>query len=165
MKIIYAAEASSLIDELPEFDLLLKTETVLEDKAGFLYFYDSIQARETANSLLREGHLLEDQHLFILLQEAEPGERFDDNGIVSENGKHYLWKELVLPFAMTAGDPLQREMALLQFEEHLAAAAVHPSGRIYFIEAHLKELAAGIARAYDIEVSFLDLDKLGIENI
>ncbi|MGD6841354.1 hypothetical protein ACQCVH_02435 [Bacillus infantis] len=162
MKIVYAAEASSLIEELPEFDLLLRTETNLKDTAGTIYLYDSAQDRETAVFLLKEGHLLEDQHFLISLEDAIIGEHFDDCGTISENGGYYLWLELVLPFAITVGDPTQREMALLQLEEHLAASSSPACGHVYFIGVHLKELASGIARAYDIEVSFLDLDKLGI---
>lgn len=162
MKIVYAAEASSLIEELPEFDLLLRNETNLKDTAGNIYLYDSAQDRETAVFLLKEGHLLEDQHILISLEDAIIGEHFDDCGTISENGGYYLWLELVLPFAITDGDPTQREMALLQLEEHLAASSSPACGHFYFIGVHLKELASGIARAYDIEVSFLDLDKSGI---
>ncbi|WP_336989516.1 hypothetical protein [Bacillus infantis] len=162
MKIFYAAEASSLIGELPEFDLLLRNETSLKDTAGTLYLFESEQDRETAVFLLKEGHLFEDRHLLIYLEDAIMGEHFDDCGTISENGEYYLWMELVRPFAITAGEPAQREMALLQFEEHLAASSSLTCGRVYFIGVHLEELALGIARAYDIEVSFLDLDKLGI---
>jgi hypothetical protein len=162
LKIVYAVEASILIEEVPEFDLLLRNETSLKDTAGTIYLYESEQDRETAVFLLKEGHLLEDRHLLISLENAIMWEHFNDCGTISENGEYYLWLELVLPFTVTAGDLIQQEMALLQFEEHLAASASLACGRVYFIGVHLKELASGIARAYDIEVSFLDLDKLGI---
>ncbi|PLR76496.1 hypothetical protein CU633_16180 [Bacillus sp. V3-13] len=159
MIIHYGIEATHIIGQVPEFIELVRRETSPDDEHDSMFIYRSADASSLATNLLLEGELYEDIHLLILLTNATTGDVFSDYGFISEKQNHYLFKSMVSCFLIKNGDKIAVEMAQLQMEEHLVARTKTNGDELFFVALHDQELIGRIAKAYDIEVSFLDLDK------
>ncbi|MGA9290343.1 MAG: hypothetical protein WBV93_18585 [Anaerobacillus sp.] len=75
---------------------------------------------------------------------------FDDYGFVSQNQQFFLYKNMVSGFTIKQGEENEIKMALLQFKEHLIAR----DHELYYIDRMQIELIEGIARAYNLELTF-----------
>ncbi|PLR85959.1 hypothetical protein CVD25_04390 [Bacillus canaveralius] len=159
MIIHYGVEANHLIGHVPEFIELVRLETSPADEHDSIFIYRSTDACTLAKNLLIEGELYEDVHMLILLTNATTEDVFPDYGFVSKKQNHYLFKSMVSCFLIINGDKIAIEMAQLQMEEHLVARTKTNDVELFFITLHDQELIGRIAKAYNIEVSFLDLDK------
>ncbi|MBT2687085.1 hypothetical protein J7I93_02690 [Bacillus sp. ISL-47] len=159
MKFLYGVEANYIVEDVPEFMDFIKKETELFDFQRSIFLFENDSDAELAKNLLIESNLIEGSSLLYYITNGEKGESFDDFGLESAKG-FYLYPEMLCAFFITRGDAEDIQMAKYQFHEHLVFTAKDDDiGLIYFSELHLKDLINGIAEAYDIEVSFLDLDK------
>ena len=158
MKIFYAVEANTIIEEVPEFKELLRLDTELVDYIDSSFVYESAHAADEAEQLLREADLYENRFKLVHIEQCTKGETFEDFAIVTSTNS-YLIMECICAFTIIGGTKEAVQMAILQLEEHLICVSFHNSSAIYVVEHHLKDLVKGIAKAYDIEVSFFELDK------
>ncbi|WP_133299576.1 hypothetical protein [Bacillus sp. V59.32b] len=92
-----------------------------------------------------------------LLEDAAfiPLELFEDYGFKTE-ASTYLFKQSLACFQFASGGKTEIEMALLEMDEILIARS---DENVYFIDAFQKDLVLGIAKAYQVQPSFLALDK------
>lgn len=90
--------------------------------------------------------------LLYLSPNSEITPSFSDYGFVSQNNEYFLYKKMVSCFTIRNGEQPQIEMAILQMEEHL----ICKEGELFFVDHMSIELMEGIARAYNIELTFLD---------
>lgn len=81
-----------------------------------------------------------------------------DYGLVS-GGAGYLFNDLVAAFTMNGSEAEQIKMARFQIEEDYVTEALIENENVFFIDKKEILLIKGYALAYDIEVSFLHLDK------
>ncbi|MBU8879375.1 hypothetical protein BGM26_10305 [Bacillus sp. FJAT-29790] len=158
MKIIYGVEANYIIEEVPECKELIEGETTIFDYHDSTFIYETKEDASLAEDLLREVGLFENQTDLILVGEGEKGDTFFDFGMESSHGT-YLLKELLCAFSIVRGNSDAIQMATFQLQEHFIFKAESDIAAIYFAELHLQDLIEGIAVAYDIEVSFFELDK------
>ena len=165
MLLRFGLEMSITKDKLPGF-----TATLIKDIASIAKIIDRDEqllivatAKEAMDlqDFLISKNQFEDFILLVELQNPELKETFYDYGIHSLQEKDYLYLEMVAVFTIEGGTKEQIEMALYQFDEHLLCIDTPDSSKnYYYIDQNLIELINGIAKAYDIEVSFFDLDKL-----
>ena len=158
MNIFYAVEANNIIEEVPEFKALILCNTNVFESFEAIFIYKSEMDAEESKSLLLEAGLFENQFELILTANGVIGETFTDFGFLTKNHS-FLLKEMVCGFLISRGEKEAIQMALFQLEEHLIFKTENEEDAFYFVEQHLKELVEGIANAYDIEVSFFELDK------
>ncbi|GLB58186.1 hypothetical protein [Cytobacillus sp. NCCP-133] len=156
---VFGVEANHIIEELPEFIEFIKNETRLSELQKNIFLFEKKEDAQFAQSALMDAALFEDFSLLYYIINGEKGETFDDFGIESKSG-FYLFSELLCAFVISGGVKENIQMAKYQFQEHLVFTGKEDNVKpMYFAELHLKELIIGIANAYDIQVSFLDLDK------
>ncbi|WP_026583367.1 hypothetical protein [Bacillus sp. J33] len=159
MQVLYGIEANFIIEEVPEFIEFIANKTELFDYRQRIFFFEKKEHAEYAKGALIEAGLFEESLKAYYIESGVKGETFDDFGIEMETG-YYLFSELLCLFSITHGSEEEIQMAKYQFQEHIVFTAKNNSSApVYFSELHLRELINGIADAYDIQVSFLDLDK------
>ncbi|MDM5229180.1 hypothetical protein QUF73_24020 [Cytobacillus sp. NJ13] len=158
MKILYGVEASYIIQDVPEFMDLIKKETDLFDFQQSTFLFEQMAHAEFTRSVLAEAGLFEEFFKLFYINSGVKGDTFNDYAIETDSG-FCLFTELLSAFTITGGSEEDIRMALYQFQEHLVFTAKEEVPLVYFSELHLKDLIIGIAEAYDIQVSFLDLDK------
>lgn len=159
MEVLFGVEANYIIEDVPEFVDFIKGATELFDfQEGIFIFKNKYDAELTKDALMESG-LFETSSLLLYIKIGEIGKTFYDFGLESQKG-FYLFPESLCAFTIIGGDSEAIQMAEFQFQEHLVFTEKNEqAGRIYFTEHHLKDLMTGISAAYDIQVSFLDLDK------
>ncbi|WP_226656952.1 hypothetical protein [Pseudalkalibacillus hwajinpoensis] len=154
MNIVFGVEMKPPVHKLPGFiaQLVKKTAEMAKvlDRDKQLVI---LSTREEANALqnyYQSKDVLEGFYPLIHLSQAsELRSSFTDYGFTSQNNEHYLYKEMISYFMINKGDNQQREMALLQMEEHL----ICKDENLFFIDRMHIELMEGIARAYNIELT------------
>ena len=99
-----------------------------------------------------------DTHPLILLENETCTSLFSDYGFQT-NSFSYLFKDMVSSFYFTSGKEEEIAMAILQMDDCLLAVE-HGVKECYFIDKEYRPFVEKVGKAYDIEVSFLDLDKL-----
>ncbi|MCA1031726.1 hypothetical protein LCL95_11890 [Bacillus timonensis] len=151
LKFAYGIETQQIDKKFDEFIRPLETDITEE---GFIVVKNQSHAA-TLTKLISEEEL----HPLVQLELVRASLSFDDYGIRTINHLNYLFLDMVSAFIIKNGNKEQIEMALYQFEEHIIATDEGQPSPIYFIDCHLEKLIKGIAKAYDIEVSFFDLDK------
>ncbi|UQD52735.1 hypothetical protein C0971_12360 [Bacillus methanolicus] len=160
MKFVIGIEASPLIDELTDFRSLLMSETKIKEIYEHLFIFDSLIEAELAKEILNEGEIFEEWHNLIVFSDGQEGECFFDYGFITGSNQIYLFKDLLCAFSICSADEKMIEMANYQLDEHLIFKTITNEGEIYFTDRQNDELVERICQAYDIEVSFLDLDNL-----
>jgi hypothetical protein len=164
MLLRFGLEMSIIKDKLPGYTATLIKEianmATIIDRDEELLIVATVQEANDLQDFLLSKNLFEDFFLLLELHNPEAKETFYDYGIHSLQGKDYLFLEMVAAFNIESGTKEQIEMALYQFEEHLLCIDTVQSTKFYYIDQNFIELIKGIAHAYDIEVSFFDLDKL-----
>ncbi|MBG9444866.1 hypothetical protein [Cytobacillus firmus] len=159
MKILYGVEAGYIIQDVPEFMNLIKNNTELFDFQQSIFLFEERTHAEFTKSVLVDAGLFEEFFKLYYIKSGVKGETFEDFAIETESGV-CLFTELLSAFTITGGNMEDIRMAVYQFQEHLVFTAKEDTmPAVYFTEFHLKDLIIGIAEAYDIQVSFLDLDK------
>lgn len=158
MKIFYAVEANNIIEDIPEFKAFILHNTKVFDYIESIFIYESKNEALESEVILNEAGLFENQFELVLSDNGIQGETFHDFGLLTQTST-YLLKELICAFSIIGGDEAAIQMAKIQFQEHLIFETTDEGMAVYFTEKHLKELINGIANAYDIQVSFFELDK------
>ncbi|KON87059.1 hypothetical protein AF332_09715 [Sporosarcina globispora] len=157
MQTLYGVEASYIIQEVPEFMNLIRMETELFDFQQNTFMFEQMDHADFTKNVLVEAGLFEGFFKLYYIKSGEKGETFNDFAIEIDSGS-CLFTEPLCAFTITGGHSEDIQMAVYQFQEHLVFTAKEDK-MVYFSELHLKDLIIGIAEAYDIQVSFLDLDK------
>ncbi|TCN22878.1 hypothetical protein [Mesobacillus foraminis] len=158
MEVMIGVEAAALISEIPEFEELMNSDCNVIERFGTIYIYRDLQAAINACDVLIDAELYENMHTFIKHANGKPGECFFDCGF-SDGSNVYLFKDLLFAFYLEGDDELQVKMAKEQIEEHLVFETVLHGVNVLYAEKQFDSLVKGIARAYNCEARFLDLDK------
>ncbi|MFS1517931.1 hypothetical protein V1503_16015 [Bacillus sp. SCS-151] len=156
----YGVEMPEEVDDsthLLEITAIISNITTFDFDQQLLLFSDSEDAILAKEYLLTYDYDIEEYVLYHA-EKIIPTTIFTDYGFISEKGKYYIYKDMVSPFTVKSGKPQQIEMALIEINEFVVAIE---DGQkiIYFVDKQHIELICGIAKAYDIEVSFFHLDK------
>jgi hypothetical protein len=130
----------------------------LTDYDHELFIVDNENEATLIQKSLISENKLEELHLLIALEHPAKRPLFSDYGFVTET-QSYLLAELVCAFSILNGLTEDIEMAKFQIEEHLIATETWNQQTIYYVDNNQKELIQRFSAAYNIEVSFLDLDK------
>ncbi|MBD1378876.1 hypothetical protein [Metabacillus arenae] len=154
----YGIEINSLEEFTSEYmsDTIPKiTEAVhVLDSSESIFIVGTKEESQRLASLLQNKNMYEDTYELIKLDEPVKKGCFEDFSIQTNSNHYYLLNELVAYFKIASGQEIQKEMAMLQFDEHLIAM----DNGYYFVEKSLLELIENISKAYEIEVVFY-LDK------
>lgn len=118
-----------------------------------------IEAR-TVQEYLNSKDLFEDLFEIIQVENPDMTDQFTDYGFRSLSDNVYLFREMIAAFSIEKGDLEQLKMALYQIEEYLIGIESVNETNYYLIDRNFIDLINGFAKAYDIEVSFFNLDKL-----
>ena len=155
MKLMYGIEAKVPIN----LEWFQRLSVELTDHDHEIFIFDNEEEASLIKQSLINVDKFEEEHLLIAL-EHPPTKMpiFSDYGFVTET-QSYLLAEIVCTFSILSGLTEDIEMAKLQIEEHLIASETWNQQTIYYVDNNQKELIQGFSTAYNIEVSFLDLDK------
>ncbi|MGM7681554.1 hypothetical protein ACSVDA_05295 [Cytobacillus sp. Hm23] len=156
----YGVEIPEEVDDsthLLDITALISNITTFDFDQQLLLFSHSEDAILAKEYLLTYDYDIEEYVLFHA-ENIIPTTIFTDYGFKSEKGKYYMYKDMVSPFIVNSGKPQQIEMALMEINEFVVAID-GGQNTIYFVDKQHIELIYGIAKAYDIEVSFFHLDK------
>ncbi|RFU65694.1 hypothetical protein [Peribacillus glennii] len=158
MQTVFAIELAYTRSEFPDLFELLAGQSggcdifgpflIVGSRADADFFKEVTNA---ADSFVDSHELLSDG-CFI------PLELFSDYGFQT-NTSTYLFKESLSCFRIASGGKTERGMALLELDEILIASWDDHGHIHFFVDEFQKDLVLGLAKAYDIEVSFLHLDK------
>ncbi|MFE8702483.1 hypothetical protein ACFYKX_17945 [Cytobacillus sp. FJAT-54145] len=159
MKLIYGIEADYIIEELPEFEKILCDVPHFIERAETIFIFDSLEGAEQARELMQEVGIYIEFHKLILIPSGTLGELYFDYSLASQSDHTYLLHDLVLIFSIVSGTEKGIEMFKYQLEEHLVVKTISDSKEFFFVDESLEPLIRKTAQAYDIEVSFFDLDK------
>ncbi|WP_077213962.1 hypothetical protein [Bacillus dakarensis] len=160
MKKMFGIEVDEFIEELNDFKMFIIEETQCAEIIGSVYLYHLEQDAVQAKEIFTEADLYIDFHKLINSETGRNGECYYDYSLQSSPGKHYFFAELLEGFVISKGEQDSISMFKLQLEEHLVFQSSWQNKDVFLIDGKLKELIQGLSKAYDIEVSFLDLDKL-----
>lgn len=159
MKQLTGIEALHSIYEIPDFLEIFISFTQPLYIHDTLYIYEQGKNAEEAEDFLKEACLLQEIHPLIKIEKGIEGTDFFDYGFC-EGSSIFLFKNSLAAFKVTGKNKLQKEMALLQLEEHLIYTSIGGNDeRIFFSNSNYMDLIKGIVKAYEVEVEFLDLDK------
>ncbi|MGG1661720.1 hypothetical protein [Brevibacillus sp. NRS-1366] len=129
------------------------------DRDKLLFIVENDAEREKLEAVLTKSSMLGDVFPLLLLPPTTEWEHLDDLGFVSQNEHLYLYAERVSLFTVppTSGSAQDRWAASEQWREHLLGSVPQTADEsaIYIIDSSLAELAEGIARAYQITLTWL----------
>ncbi|MGM0835693.1 MAG: hypothetical protein ACQEV7_06010 [Bacillota bacterium] len=149
-------------DDTPQYfqNLLLqiKHTASIFDVDENLLITDSAMEAKLVKNLLTDRCLLEETYILSLLENPALSSLFTDYGFVSEKENHYLYQAMTATFHIKSGKEDDINMALMQMDESIIAVEEQYK-KLFFIDKESREYILKVAKAYDIEVSFLDLDK------
>jgi hypothetical protein len=131
------------------------TSSYIENHACIYFFY-SYEDVQFLSKELEPFQVIENVHSLYRLEHPKVSDVFEDYGFITNQGSYYLIKDMVIAFQLTEGEHESIHMALLQIDEHLIAQVQS----YYFVDLHQRDLIERIAKAYQVMVSFLDLDKM-----
>ncbi|MFC4320758.1 hypothetical protein [Litchfieldia salsa] len=156
MKTVYAIELNEELLE-DEIELLEQVDVQIFVESSILLIPTKQKLERIKNYIMDIGKY-EESYQLIELKQAERTDLFYDFGFIIGDSS-YLITELICSFNIIQGQKEQIDMALLQMEECLLAIHQEDKQRFFFIDIQQKELIERFAKAYEIEVSFFDLDK------
>ena len=155
LNFVYGIEMKPPVNKLPGFIAQIVKKTaelanVMDRDKQLVIIPNQIEAEALQNYYKSKG-VLEDVHPLIHLSQASECKlSFTDYGFISQNNELYLYKDMIAWFRILKGDDQQKEMALLQMEEHFICR----DDQLFFVDRMHIELMQGIARAYNIELTF-----------
>jgi hypothetical protein len=154
MNILYGIE----ITDTGNHDIIepfIDLVTSFKEYHSTFYIFASLDDVSYLKDELTDYKIIEAVHELYLLENPSCSAVFDDYGFQTIAGHAYLLKSMIASFRMKDGLEANKKLALLQFDEHLVAS----DGPCYFVDQHQQELIENIAKAYNISVSFFELDK------
>lgn len=152
---VYGVELNPPSGALPGLtaQLIKKTAELVEaiDRDGKLVIVAHKEEADTLVEYYSDKNAFGERYTLVQLSNStKASSSLTDYGFTSQTNNHYLYRNMVTGFSISKGDKEQIEMALLQIEEHLIAT----DGNVFYVDIMQKELMEGIARAYEIELSF-----------
>ncbi|WP_404443579.1 hypothetical protein LG307_15060 [Sutcliffiella horikoshii] len=149
-------------DDKPQYfqNLLLQLKQIASifDSDENMLITDSALEAKVVKNLLLDRCILEETYTLSLLENPVASSLFTDYGFVSEKNNHFMYQDMISIFKIESGKQEDINMFLIQMEESIIAME-EQYNRSYIIDKENKEYMLKVARAYDIEVSFFDLDK------
>lgn len=138
----------------------LAAKATLFDRDKEMLIVDTEHDRDAVIELLVHYKVeYETMELTLLPEAAQVAGTFEDYGFASRAGNSYLYNRLTVLFAfddqVEDNDSTQRQMAILQMEEHVIAKFIEGGTPIYAADRQLDELIERIARAYRCSIRFL----------
>lgn len=161
MKSMFGLEIQCSDDDPPYFQNLLlqfKHTASIFDVDGNLLITDSPMEANLVKKLLADRCLETETYHLSLIENPVPTSLFTDYGFVSEKENHYLYQAMTAAFHIKSGKEEDISMALTQMDESIISVE-EQYRKLYFIDRESREFIMKVAKAYDIEVSFLELDK------
>ncbi|WP_339146872.1 hypothetical protein [Sutcliffiella sp. BMC8] len=161
MKSMYGLEIQCADDKPQYFQNLLlqmKQITSIFDVDDNLLIANSAMEAKVVKNMLADRCILEETYVLSLLENPIASSLFTDYGFVTEKNNHFLYQEMVSIFRIESGKQEDINMFLIQLEESIIAME-EQFKKSYIIDKEHKEYIVKVAKAYDIEVSFFDLDK------
>lgn len=158
MEILYGVEVC--IDESKQSRIIKEANETLHlfDTDEQLFIVKTVQEAKALEKIFTNIDGFVDTIQLILLESPVITRLFPDYGFQSKQDLVYLYADMTIPFKIVGGSETQIQMALYQIDEHLIAKELLDE-TIYFIDKNFISLINKYAIAYDIEVSFLHLDK------
>lgn len=154
MKLLYGIE----IQNINNVDITPFVHNIF-DKDNDLFIYASKDECNIIEQYVIDLGISFELFPLYYLNRPEITNLFYDYGFQSEDQQHYyLYADNVCAFSIIGGKEEQIMMAQYQYNEHIIATNLDVP-ILYCVDKHQIELMKGIAKAYDIEVSFFDLDK------
>ncbi|MBD8071345.1 hypothetical protein [Bacillus sp. PS06] len=156
MKVKYGIELNELLEE--DELIFLETMNLKVFYEDFMIVTESNMDAEKIQDFFISKDKFEEFHKLIYLQHPILTDLFEDYGLILE-GNHFLLLDSVSCFTFEEGNKIEIEMALYQIEECLLATETIDHIPHYFVDSDQQELIERFAHAYEVEVSFFDLDK------
>ncbi|CAH0346988.1 hypothetical protein [Bacillus sp. CECT 9360] len=155
MKSVFVIELGVSPDEFPDLYRLLEEQVEITDRFESMLLISSKKEAQLCMEISTAAEAFVEIH--SLLEDASfiPLELFEDYGFITE-ASTYLFKQSLECFRFALGGKTEIEMTLLELEEILIARS---DENVYFIDAFQKDLVLGVAKAYQVQLSFLALDK------
>jgi len=149
-------------DDKPQYfqNLLLQLKQIASifDSDENMLITDSALEAKVVKNLLLDRCILEETYTLSLLENPVASSLFTDYGFVSEKNNHFMYQDMISIFKIESGKQEDINMFLIQMEESIIAME-EQYNKSYIIDKENKEYMLKVALAYDIEVSFFDLDK------
>ncbi|OEH92891.1 hypothetical protein [Bacillus solimangrovi] len=158
MKILYAVETTS---EQPCKSLCYDLGDLVQifDSSNGFYLTKRWDDAVVLQTYFTELEQFISTHIILSCQLHTKTLLFEDYGFQSTDAD-YLFSEDIAFFSIIKGTSSQRKMAIFQIEEDLIATFKIDNQMFYIIDNKKIPLIYGYSSAYDIEVSFFELDKL-----
>jgi hypothetical protein len=150
------------IEEEPQYfqNLLLqmKHTASIFDSDDSLFIADSPMEAKVVKNLLTDRCIIEETYLLSLIENPIATPLFTDYGFITEKKNHFLYQNMISIFYIESGKQDDIQMALIELEESIIAIEEQYK-KLYIIDKEFKDYVIKVAKSYDIEVSFFDLDK------
>ncbi|MCM3617805.1 hypothetical protein M3936_09465 [Sutcliffiella horikoshii] len=161
MKRMYGLEIKCA-DDKPQYfqNLLLQLKQIssIFDVDDNLLITDTAMEAKVIKNMLADRCILEETYTLSLLENPIASSLFSDYGFVTERNNHYLYQDMVSIYQIESGKAEDITMFITQMDESIIALEEQYK-KSYIIDKENKEYVVKVAQAYDIEVSFFDLDK------
>lgn len=161
MKSMYGLEIQCT-DDKPQYfqNLLLQMKQIASifDVDDNLLIANTAMEAKVVKNMLADRCILEETYVLSLLENPIASSLFTDYGFITEKNNHFLYQDMVSIFRIESGKQEDINMFLIQLEESIIAMEEQYK-KSYIIDKEHKEYIIKVAKAYDIEVSFFDLDK------
>ncbi|MCG1022655.1 hypothetical protein [Sutcliffiella horikoshii] len=161
MKSMYGLEIQCA-DDKPQYfqNLLLQMKQIASifDVDDNLLIANTAMEAKVVKNMLADRCILEETYVLSLLENPIASSLFTDYGFITEKNNHFLYQDMVSIFRIESGRQEDINMFLIQLEESIIAMEEQYK-KSYIIDKEHKEYIIKVAKAYDIEVSFFDLDK------
>lgn len=149
-------------DDKPQYfqNLLLQLKQIASifDVDDNLLIADSAMEAKVVKNMLAERSILEETYVLSLLENPNASSLFTDYGFITDKNNYFLYQNMVSVFRIDSGKLDDINMFLTQMEESIIAVEEQYK-KSYIIDKENKEYVIKVGSAYDIEVSFFDLDK------
>lgn len=161
MKRMYGLEIQCA-DDKPQYfqNLLLQLKQIssIFDVDDNLLITDTAMEAKVIKNMLADRCILEETYTLSLLENPIASSLFSDYGFVTERNNYYLYQDMVSIYQIESGKAEDITMFITQMDESIIALEEQYK-KSYIIDKENKEYVVKVAQAYDIEVSFFDLDK------
>ncbi|WP_289139032.1 hypothetical protein [uncultured Brevibacillus sp.] len=132
------------------------------DRDKLLFIVENEEECEKLEAILMKSSMLGDVFPLLQLPSSAQLKQLDDFGFVSQNEHLYVYAERVALFTIPtgAGSEQDRWAASEQLQEHVLGTIPQTADKspVCLIDSSLTELADGIARAYQTNLTWLHFE-------
>lgn len=129
------------------------------DRDKLLFVVENDTEREKLEGVLTKSSMLGDVFPLLLLPSTTQLAHLDDVGFISQNEHLYLYADRVSLFTIppAIGSAQDRWAASEQWSEHVLGTVPQDGDEpeLYIIDSSMEQLAEGIARAYQLTLTWL----------